>query len=98
MKTFKTERLPLAIYLCADGRLRFLGCERIAINDVEFVFHDPESKGAEFEFEFDRGALIPATAIFAAQKLVRRRMSDALEQRKIGEAKHGKRQGTTRAW
>jgi hypothetical protein len=85
--TFSTERLPLAISVHASGRLRFVGCERTAENRVEFLFHDNERVGSEIELEFDRGTLtVVASEIFASQKYLRRRMSEALENRR---KKHG---------
>jgi hypothetical protein len=82
---FATERLPLAIFLHASDRLRFLRCE--AANRSEklvFVFADPERLGSELELEFDRGAPVPATALFASQKFLRRKMTEILNPRKNG--------------
>ncbi len=87
MKTehsFSTARLPLAISIHASGRLRFLRCDRVAPNRVEFVFEDAESKGSEIELEFDRGTLtLVASEVFASQKYLRRRMSETLENRRM---------------
>ena len=83
MAEFRTERLPLAIALHAGGRLPFMRCERVAPDHVEFVFADPESKGTDVELEFDSGRLmVAASEIFASQKYMRRRMSEALENRR----------------
>jgi len=52
---------------------------------VRFVFDDPKLIGAQEELYFDRGALCPAIALFASQKFLRRKMSEILNTRKIGE-------------
>jgi hypothetical protein len=77
---FVTERLPLAIFLHATERLGFLRCEPKEYNSgkVTFIFSDPDSAGTAVELEFDRGALVPATALFASQKFLRRKMTQAL--------------------
>ena len=79
---FITERLPLAIFLHATDRLRFLGCESTGREKVTFVFSDLNHSGSEIELEFDRGANVPATALFASQKFLRRKMSEALNNRR----------------
>jgi len=87
MKTvFETERLPLAIFLHATRRLVFTEC-RAQDRDgkVKFVFCDPDFKGLELELEFDRGASVPATSLFASQKFLRRKMSEAIENRRSGK-------------
>jgi hypothetical protein len=76
---FATERLPLAIFLHATERLRFLRCEPSnRSGKVVFVFADADSRGSQAELEFDRGATVPATALFASQKYLRRKMTEAL--------------------
>jgi hypothetical protein len=76
---FVTERLPLAIFLHATERLMFLGCEPEKHGPkLVFAFSDPDSKGSQAELEFDRGAAVPATALFASQKFLRRKMTEAL--------------------
>ena len=84
--TFGTERFPLAIYLHASGQLDFSHCESTPSGKVRFVFRDPEQRGDELELGFERGAQVPATAIFASQKFLRRKMSEALNNRKIAES------------
>ncbi len=84
--TFQTERLPLAIYLHASGKLEFSHCESTSNSKVRFIFRDPQHIGCELELEFERGAQVPATAIFASQKFLRRKMSEALNNRKTGES------------
>jgi hypothetical protein len=87
--TFSTERLPLAIGIHASGRLRFLRCEQVGPNRVEFVFNDEEAHGSEVELDFDRGTLtVVASQVFASQKFLRRQMTDALN-RKIGATEYG---------
>lgn len=83
MKTFSTERLQLAIYLHARQRLPFLACEAQENGKIRFLFEDPGGVGPEAELEFDRGAEVAASDLFASQKYLRRRMSEALENRKI---------------
>jgi hypothetical protein len=83
IKAFSTERLQLAIYLHASERLPFLRCDAGQNNKIRFVFEDPDSFGPQAELEFDRGAVVPATDLFASQKYLRRSMSEALENRKI---------------
>ena len=92
---FATERLQLAIFLHATEALRFLGCESSGFGRIRFIFADPESGGAQHELEFDRGAAVPATAIFASQKFLRREMSKYLRngQSKNNERNHNSRHG-----
>ena len=82
---FVTERLPLAIYLHASDKLEFSHCESASADKVRFVFHDPRQIANDLELEFERGAQVPATAIFASQKFLRRKLSEALNNRKKGE-------------
>lgn len=81
--TFSTERLQLAIYLHASQRLPFLRCDAGQNSKIRFVFEDPDSSGPQAELEFDRGAEVAASGLFASQKYLRRRMSEVLENRKI---------------
>jgi hypothetical protein len=84
--TFSTERLQLAIYLHASGRLPFLRCEAQPNGKVRFVFEDESLEGAKAELEFDLGAIVAATGLFASQKYLRRKMSEALNNRRIGNS------------
>jgi hypothetical protein len=77
--TFLTERLPLAIYLQASGKLIFERCEITGNGKVRFVFDDTQHLGDQIELEFDRGAAVSATALFASQKFLRRKMTEALK-------------------
>ena len=86
---FLTERLQLAIYLHATGEPRFLGCENNGMGKVRFVFEDPDRNGDKLELEFDRGAAVPATAIFASQRFLRRKMTEILNNRRIGVSTYG---------
>ena len=79
---FVTERLPLAIFLHATDRLPFLGCQPgDRLGKVLFVFADPNSRGPQVELEFDRNAPVPATALFASQKFLRKKMTEVLNPR-----------------
>jgi hypothetical protein len=84
-RTFATERLQLAIFLHADGRLSFRNCGRIGHSKVCFVFDDPKHIGDSLELEFENGAKVSATSLFASQKYLRRQMSVALENRRTRE-------------
>jgi hypothetical protein len=92
MSTFRTERLPLAIFLHATASLPFLRCVPGSNARVIFEFSDPENRGHQMELEFDRGALMPAVALFASQKFLRTQMSAITgghESRKHGVSNHG---------
>jgi hypothetical protein len=82
-RTFSTERLQLAIYLHASEKLPFLRCEPQQSGKIRFLFEDPGAVGPQVELEFDRGAEVAASDLFASQKYLRRRMSEALENRTI---------------
>ena len=87
-RVFFTERLPLAIYLHASQQLPFRGCEANETGKVRFLFEDSADNGSQAELEFDRGAEVPATALFASQKYLRRKMSGAIYNRRIGKPNH----------
>ncbi len=76
--TFETERLQFAVFLHATERLPFSQCEMAGKGKVRFVFEDPENIGDQTELDFERGAEVPATALFASQKFLRRKMSQIL--------------------
>jgi hypothetical protein len=80
-RTFSTERLQLAIYLHASQRLALLGCEVGANHKIRFVFADQDCSGPQAELEFDRGAEVAASGLFASQKYLRRAMSMANNRR-----------------
>jgi hypothetical protein len=44
-----------------------------------FIFADPDHKGDEFELNFNRGAHVAATALFASQTFLRRSMTQRTE-------------------
>jgi hypothetical protein len=75
---FSTERLPLAIYLHASGRLHFLECVGAAPGKVSFIFQDPANAGNQIELEFENGAEVAANSLFASQKYLRRKMTETL--------------------
>jgi hypothetical protein len=81
--TFSTERLPLAIYLHASQRLLFLRCDVGDSGKIRFVFEDSSDSGPQYELEFDRGAEVAASDLFASQKYLRRKMSEILNKRRI---------------
>jgi hypothetical protein len=84
--TFATERLPLAIFLHAARRLLFAGCQATdGDGRVRFLFQDPNHEAAQAELTFDQGATVAATALFASQKFLRRKMSEAIENRNNGK-------------
>lgn len=87
-----TERLQFAIFLHASQKLEFIGIEPSSFGRIQFVFSDPEGQGAQYELEFDRGAAVPATAIFASQKFLRREMSQILN---IGKSNQNERNSYT---
>ena len=78
---FSTERLQLAIYLHASQRLPFLRCEPGQSGKISFVFDDPTAVGSQAELEFDRGAEVAASDLFASQKYLRRQMSEEINRR-----------------
>jgi hypothetical protein len=76
---FITERLPLAAYLHASKKLKFRLCgQGLNPGKILFSFTDPDAIGDQLEVEFDSGAACSATALFASQKFMRRKMTDAL--------------------
>jgi hypothetical protein len=85
-QSFQTERLQLAIYLHASERLPFRQCALGVNGKVRFAFDDPKRIGEQLELEFDRGASVSASALFASQKFLRRKMSEAIENRRNGES------------
>lgn len=87
---FSTERLQLAIYLHAAQRIPFLCCDAGQNGKISFAFEDPDSSGPQAELEFDRGAEVAASDLFASQKYLRRAMSEATNRRI--EKHHGTRQ------
>ena len=86
--TVPGRRLQCAVFLHATGKLRFSHCEMAESGKVRFVFNDPDGLGDQIELEFDCGASVPATSLFASQKYLRRKLSEALN-RKNGEFIHG---------
>jgi hypothetical protein len=86
MKTiFTTERMQLAIYLHAAERLRLIECVQTRPGTIEFVFDDPQQRGMDYEFEFNKGAAISALALFASQKYLRQMMGRANEKKQKGK-------------
>jgi hypothetical protein len=87
--TFKTERMQLAIYLNAAERLRLLECAQTRPGTIEFIFDDPDDRGSEYEFEFNKGIAVSALALFASQKYIRQMMSKANDKKHIGRGNDG---------
>ena len=82
-RTFSTERLHLAIYLHASGQLPFLGCLPSGNGRVRFAFSDSHRIADQLELAFEQGASVPATALFASQKFLRRKADEVLGIRPI---------------
>lgn len=76
---FKTERLQVAVFLHSTQLLRFVGIEESRPGRSTFIFADPDHKGDEYEFNFNRGAHVAATALFASQTFLRRSMTQRTE-------------------
>jgi hypothetical protein len=72
------ELSALAIYLHASQRLRFSRCTNGDGGKAQFVFLDPECLGDQLELEFENGAQVAANCLFASQKYLRRKMTEAL--------------------
>lgn len=82
---FVTERLQLAVFLHATKLLTLDRCELSPSGKVRFVFVEPRTKGEQRELEFDTGASVPATALFASQKYLRRKINQLLNDRRIND-------------
>jgi hypothetical protein len=85
---FSTERLQLAIYLHASQKLPFSGCDLRENGKIRFMFEDSGQSGSDAELEFDRGAKVAATDLFASQKFLRRKMSEELNNPRNGKPKY----------
>ena len=77
-KTFVTERLPLAVFIHATAKLKFLRCELAGRDRVQLVFADPAENGASLELAYEKGELAPARDLFASQTFLRRKMYEVL--------------------
>jgi hypothetical protein len=73
-KTFSTEDLPFAAYLCASRTLRFLSCQRSGLDRVAFIFSDPSNQGDQLHLSFESGAECPAIALYDSIRHLRRVM------------------------
>ena len=73
-KTFSTEDLPFAAYLCASRTLRFLSCQWSGADRVAFVFADPSNQGDQLHLSFESGAECPAVALYDSIRHLRRVM------------------------
>ena len=93
-RTFATKRLQVATFIHASRKLQFLGAERDPNgNDVVFVFSDPDGIGDELELDYESGQPISAVALFASQKFLRRKLSEALGEGRLEGRLAGRRDG-----
>jgi hypothetical protein len=83
---FVTQRLQLAIFLHATNRLPFDRCEANPSGKINFLFGDSQCLGSQAELEFDQGATVSAANLFASQKYLRRKMTEAIENQKNGKS------------
>jgi hypothetical protein len=79
---FVTERLQLAVFLHATGLLALEHCELSQTGKVRFVFTDPRQVGDRTELAFDTGATVSATALFASQKYLRRKINELINHKR----------------
>jgi hypothetical protein len=86
---FATDQLQLAIYLHAAQRMPFLRCELTSTGKVRFVFEDLDNSGPLAELEYERRAEVAASALFASQKFLRRKMTEALTENRTTGALNG---------
>jgi hypothetical protein len=77
---FITKWMQFAIYLHAADGLPYSRTEIDSSGRSWFVFSDKDRLARHLELEFNAGALVPATALFASQTFIRREMSDAKTQ------------------
>ena len=77
---FKTERLPLAVFLHAANRLSFKNCEPSRPGKLVFIFDDPDNRGIDEQLAFDAGASVPANAIFGSYNFMRQVMTETKSQ------------------
>ncbi len=75
---YTTKKLHFAIYLVGTGLLKLDSIRKVGTSDCEFDFKDPDHQALQFDMDFDKGATVSARDLFAAQKFVRRKMSEAL--------------------
>jgi hypothetical protein len=66
--------------------LGFAGCEvKAGGQKVRFLFEDARGEAIQAELDFEQGATVPANALFASQKFLRKKMSQAIETRRTGK-------------
>ena len=87
--TFRLILQPIVENACSYGS----STVRIAVvpigqSRVQFLFDDPKHIGDGLELDFENGAKVPATSLFASQKYLRRQMSEALDNRRTREYVH----------
>ena len=69
---FQTEYLPLACYLHAAKKLKFIGANPKPDGIVEFKFEDKQNKGEQLHSDFEGGAECSATAFYHSLRYLRR--------------------------
>ena len=97
---YTTKKLHFAIYLVGTGLLKLDSIRKVGTSDCEFDFKDPDHQALQLDMDFDKGATVSARDLFAAQKFVRRKMSEALginNTRRTGEYGHANRNDATRS-
>jgi hypothetical protein len=72
---FRTGRLPVAMFIHASNRLRFLNVEPVGDARMEFIFDDPERQGPQLEYEFEQVAKLAANIMYASLKFLRSKMT-----------------------
>jgi hypothetical protein len=76
---FKTERLQVAVFLHATQLLKLKGLQTSRPGKAFFVFADPDRRADEHELNFNRGAHVAATSLFASQTYLRRLLTQQTE-------------------
>ena len=76
---YTTKKLHFAIYLVGTGLLELDSIRKVGPTDCVFDFKDPDHQALQLDMDFDKGATVSARDLFAAQKFVRRRMTEALD-------------------
>ncbi len=89
-KVFETDKLPLAVFIHTRDALPFLGVKEGRPGRMVFEFQDPDGQGPQLELEFQRGAEVSASALFASYKYLRSALSKATSNQNNGESKYGR--------
>ena len=75
---FRTAHLPLAAFILTGQQLRFLRCQRMSADRVEFIFDDPHGCGEQLGLSFECGAECPATSFYDSIRRLRKIMDATL--------------------